>query len=325
MGSTLTRHTPDPRRARLFFALKFAIGLGLVTFLLARMDGSALLAAIRRYNLVSLLGTAALTAFSFFVASARWKILIPEVAYGRLLRYSLIAQFYSVLLPGQIAGEAVKAWRISRGVASGPKLAASVVIDRVIGLIALLVIATWGILAAQDGRSRALLIPIVSLAVALVAGMFALASPRVFRLCSHASHLAGTRFPRLRHIAGQLLMLLTGWRDYTRAPLRLLGAFFLGIIFQLLTVSIYAWLAGSLGIHLNIHHWMWIAGVTSIAMLLPLSIAGIGLREGALVALLANFGVPGESSLALSLGVFLLMLLAAAAGWIADITDRGSR
>jgi glycosyltransferase 2 family protein len=317
----LTRH--DSRgRSRLFFFLKLAIGLGLVAALLSRMDSAVLLEAIGRYDLFPLLGTTTLTLSSFIIASARWKILIPEVAYGQLLRYSLIGQFYSVLLPGQIAGEAVKAWRISRGAANGPKLVASVLLDRVIGLIGLLIVAAWGILAVHDNLSRSLLVPVIGLVAALVLGMFALASSRIFRLCSHVLHVAGSRSRRLRRGASQVLMLLTGWRDYTRAPWRLLAALLLGVMFQLLAVSIYAWLASSLGIQIGFHHWMWIAGVTSIAVLLPLSIGGIGLREGALIALLAKFGVPGESAVALSLGIFSLMLMAAAAGWIADITDR---
>lgn len=321
----MTKHPPDPRRARIFFTLKLAIGLGLIVLIFARMDGMALLTSIRRYDLLSLFSAMMLIIFSFFIAGARWKVLIPEIPYGRLLRYSLIGQFYSVLLPGQIAGEAVKAWRISRGAVNGPKLIASVFIDRVIGLIALLVVAVWGALAMDDNVSRALLVPLMALVAISMLGLLSLTFPHVFRLCSKALHFVGARLPRLRHGIGQILMLMTAWRDYTRSPWRLLAAFLFGILFQLLAVAIYAWLANSLGIRLDIHHWMWIAGVTSIAVLLPLSIGGIGLREGALVALLAKFGVPAESAVALSLGVFFLMLLAAGAGWIADISDDHSR
>jgi hypothetical protein len=95
-----------------------------------------------------------------------------------------------------------------------------------------------------------------------------------------------------------------------------------GVLFQLLGVGVYLLLANNLGIEIATAHWMWMAGVAAIAVLLPLSVGGIGLREGTLVAMLAQFGIPGESSLALSLGIFAMVLLVASVGWIADVTDR---
>lgn len=310
------------RRGRVFFLLKLVIGSALIIVLLSRLDRAELVAALSRYDLPSLLGAALLTLLSFFVASARWKTLVPEVSFTRLFRFSLIGQLYSVLLPGQIAGEAVKAWRISRGATDGPKMVASVMIDRVIGLIALLAVGTVGAFGANDPLSRTVLYPLLAMLVVLLAGLFSLAFPPIYGLHSKILHGVGAKFGRLRGVTVKVLMLVTAWRNYTHSPGRLLLAFALGVVFQLLAVAIYTILASGLGIDLGTRQWMWIAAVTAIAVLLPLSIGGVGLREGALVALLGRFGVSGENAVALSLGLLLMMLMSAFAGWIADATDR---
>lgn len=309
-------------RSRFIFAVKLAIGASLIGLLMARMDGRAIVTAFRRYDAATLSLAAALTFLGIGVASLRWKLLIPEFPYLRLLRYSLIGQFYSVVLPGQVAGDAIKAWRISRGAIDAPRLVASVLIDRVVALIGLLLVATAGIALARDAFAGRLLLPIASLASALVAGLFALAIPPVYRLASRFIHHAGAWAPRLRHIAANTLLFLGAWRDYARSPWRLTLSLIFGVIFQLLGVVIYILLAEHMGIEIAASHWMWISGVTAIVVLLPLSIGGIGLREGALVAMLSQFGIPGEVALALSLGIFGMMLLVAVAGWIADVTDR---
>lgn len=46
---------------------------------------------------------------------------------------------------------------------------------------------------------------------------------------------------------------------------------------------------------------MWVRGLTAIVLMLPISIAGLGVREVSFVALLAPFGVPPAHGLALAL------------------------
>lgn len=306
----------------MIFAAKVVVGASLIALLMARMDGETVLSAFRRYDVATLSMAAALTFFSVAVSSLRWKVLIPEVPFGRLLRYSFIGQFYSVVLPGQVAGEAVKAWKISRGALDPERLVASVLLDRVVGLIGLLLVATVGIAMSKDANSGRFLLPMAALAMTLVAGLFSLAVPAIYDLASRTISHVGARMPRLRRFTGRSLLFLAAWRAYSRAPRQLGLSLVFGVVFQLIGVGIYLLLARNVGIDIAVAPWMWIAAVTAIAVLLPLSIGGIGLREGALVVMLAQFGVPGESALALSLGILGIMLLVAFVGWIADVTDR---
>lgn len=306
---------------RAFFFLKLAVGVSLIAYLLSRMEVTGIVAAVRRYDMQVLLGGLALTLSSMLVAGLRWRMLIPQVGYLRLVRYSFIGQFYSLVLPGQIAGEAVKAWRISRGSGDAPRLVASVFIDRIVGLIALLLVAIIGIALARDELSRRFLLPAIGLIMALSAGLFLLRLPLAQTFLSAAISHMGSNYPKLRSFGDRLLLLSSAWVNCTRHPLRMICNMLLGILFQLIGVATFALLASGVGIDIAWAHWMWIVGATAIVTLLPLSVGGLGIREGALVLLLAQFNVSGEHAIALSLGIFSLTLAVALIGWMADVSD----
>jgi hypothetical protein len=99
-----------------------------------------------------------------------------------------------------------------------------------------------------------------------------------------------------------------------RKPWRLLASFLLALVFHALCVAI-QWLLGQ-GLHIALTWGEWAivyAGV-SLLVLLPISIAGIGLREGGYVGVLALFGIASGSALAISFAVFGFTLLGAAIG-----------
>jgi hypothetical protein len=53
----------------------------------------------------------------------------------------------------------------------------------------------------------------------------------------------------------------------------------------------------------------WVRTAVMVLVMLPITIAGFGVREGALVAVLAQYGIPGEEAVAFSLLMFALATL----------------
>jgi hypothetical protein len=109
------------------------------------------------------------------------------------------------------------------------------------------------------------------------------------------------------------------WRLILGRPLRLLSSLILGALFQILCVFYISFLAAEIGIDLSIADWCWIFGLVSVAVLLPVSIGGIGLREGAFAGFLSLFNVPLDKALALSLAVFSVSLIAVLVGGLLEL------
>ena len=73
-----------------------------------------------------------------------------------------------------------------------------------------------------------------------------------------------------------------------------------------------------IGINLFFSDWCWIIGLVSVAMFIPITIAGFGVREGVFVGLLSLQGVTVEKSIALSLCVFGVSFISALIGCVLE-------
>ena len=97
----------------------------------------------------------------FFVTAIRWRNLMRpqgiEMPLGKSLQLTFVGQFYSIILPGITGGDLVKIVYAARLTGSKTKSFITVVLDRVIGLIALMTIAgvAAGVQLAINARNGA--------------------------------------------------------------------------------------------------------------------------------------------------------------------------
>jgi uncharacterized protein (TIRG00374 family) len=304
-------------------ALKVLCGLSLVALFAWRFDLHAIGAALVLFRWPWLLGALAFMGLSWLVAALRWKLFANRIDILRLLELTLIGQFYAIVLPGQLASELMKAWRLARGHADAERLAATVLLDRVVGTISLLIVACGGIVLSPRRLPPGLSASFIGLIVAAIATVFALNLSPIHDMALR--FIARMEHSRLRSFVRPLHRAIDAWREFGRSYARLGASLVLGIVFQLLGVAAFAVLASNLGIHLLVTDWAWIFGLVSLAVLVPVSVGGIGLREGALVGSLGLLGIPGEKALALSFGIFAVTLAGAMIGAFWEIPHWRSR
>jgi hypothetical protein len=88
-----------------------------------------------------------------------------------------------------------------------------------------------------------------------------------------------------------------------------------------LTILAFKLVADGVGSFLSLGSWTVIVPPVTLVQLLPVSLAGWGVREMALVVMLASFGVPAEAALATSLLLGLCLIIDGLPGgliWVAD-------
>jgi len=132
------------------------------------------------------------------------------------------------------------------------------------------------------------------------------------------TRLAGAiaRFPQLRRLSALSII------DVALRPRSLFAAIVFGILFQG-TVVVSGWIAAlALGISVSPFVLGWIHLAVTLAAVLPLTIAGVGLREGTAVALLSINGVPVSEAVALSVVLIALELVLASTGWLMGLPIR---
>ena len=108
-----------------------------------------------------------------------------------------------------------------------------------------------------------------------------------------------------------LLRLSTALGSVARlSPAALASIFGISILAQLPGIVVFAVLGQGLGLPVSLVAMGWIRSVVVLITVIPLSIGGLGVREGALVFTLAAFGVPAHDALALSILIFATTILA---------------
>jgi glycosyltransferase 2 family protein len=288
-------------------AARFALSGALLWLLLSRTDAEALMARLAAIDPGWLTAAFALTLVQVVLISWRWAVIMAglkaSIGTGRALRINLAAFFLGQALPTSIAGDAWRVWKIrSLGFDIGTGLR-GVLIDRttaMIGLV-LVVLPTAPLLLARmpDPAMR------WSVAAGLAIGAVLLA------LALSADRLSG------RWASGRL----SGVAEFGRAvrgllsrPVTAIPIIGVSVVVHLLA-GVTMWLiAGSLGLGVGLVDCLVLMPPIVLVAGMPLSIAGWGLREGAVVAVFALVGVPMEGALLMSVLLGLLLLLVSLPG-----------
>ncbi|HEX6133873.1 MAG TPA: lysylphosphatidylglycerol synthase transmembrane domain-containing protein [Longimicrobiales bacterium] len=231
------------------------------------------LAAIAAYLSAHLLGV------------VKWRLLV-NTAGAALPRMDAVRCYYlglfgNTFLPSVVGGDLIRAGAALRRVRSREALVLGSLVDRVQDMLALAAVAGIGALllpTALDDRSRR------------VFGMFALAGIAFGGIVLLALRLLpGRRFPlRFRR---RLVRIRAAYRALSRRPRALIGAVLLGMLLQLAMIALSAWLGSLVGLVVPFQVWLFVWPLAKIAATVPLTQGGLGVREAALAALFAPFGV----------------------------------
>ncbi len=310
------------KRPAMAALLRLAFSLGLLVAVLAWLDVAAIVAEIENLAAGWVLVALLLTLPQVAVSAWRWRFTahLLEVPLSRRAAFGdyYLATFLNQLLPGGVMGDATRAWRhASASGARGPAIRA-VIIERVSGqlvlwLIALLALATplWHAPLSQAGHAvLAALASIdalgwIALAVIVTTALFALA-----RL-NRRPPLAIQRLSQLltSGLARDLARTLTDARVW---PRQLLASLVVVVSY----IAVYVCAARAIGADIALPTLLVLIPPVLMAMALPLSVAGWGLREGAAALVWASVGLPAEQGVAISMAYGLLVLVSSLPGGV---------
>ena len=236
-------------------------------------------------------------------ASARLRIIIEAqdipVTFKESFSLTFIGYFFNNFLPTAIGGDVVKAYYLSRKTDNKAGSYASVFVDRVIGLITMILMAFIALFFVEEGIVDNTVRMIVYFIT--VGSIIAIAFMTNKSLAKKFSFL----FFLIRPLEAKLKKLYVIIHKYQYRKTLMLKSFAISFLSQIFFfLSMYA-LAFSIGAHLPLKDLFIKMPVISMMSLLP-SINGLGLREGSTVVL---FGSTIGQDKAFALSILWLMVL----------------
>ncbi|MFW6346562.1 MAG: lysylphosphatidylglycerol synthase transmembrane domain-containing protein, partial [Halomonas sp.] len=282
-------------------------GLVLLIGLAWLLEPSAILAQVQRLSPGWALLALALTLPPLLLSVWRWRLTARLLGLSLGFRWALreyyLALFLNQVLPGGVAGDAARAWRHSRH--SGRRAGAwrAVIIERASGQLAMALLSLavlvasplWHELLADAARGVA------------ASGWLPAGGVAVLLLIPLGRQLARRPPAAVAGLGGDLrrsLLAASVW------PKQLAGSLLVVVSYALVFVCA----ARAIGVELALPTLLALVPPVLLAMLIPLSLAGWGVREGAAALVWGLAGLPPAQGVAVSMAYGLIVLLASLPG-----------
>lgn len=305
-------------RRWILLALKLGISAGLLYCAFAGVDVGAVgghLARLDPFWVAAALGALLL---QLVAAAQRWTWIAAALGaalpLGRAIRFTFVGTFFNQALPSTVGGDAMRIWLLGRSDRQWKRATYSVVVERAagVGFLAAVVAAClpWSLalISAHEGRAAVMFIGVGGVA-GFVAGLalgFVKPGPRLgsWRVIRLLFELAGAA--------------RTALLDRARGP----GIAVLSVLIHLLTV-IAAWcLARAIAISPNALNMLILIPPVMLIAMIPISIGGWGIREGAMVVAFGYAGIGSSHAITVSVLFGVTTLAIGVAGGILWLAER---
>lgn len=291
------------------FLFKLLVSVSIIAYLFASTDLNSVFERMKTADPLLLIFATSLLFMLVMPQSLRWLNILwvsrPGFKFHSAVGITLIGWFFNQVLPSSVGGDAFRTWYACRFRVPFSLAAQSVIFDRISALMAvmmiLLISSPW---LNSLFASTQPVISILTFAFALLLACSGLlvADHAILFLIPDSAKKHVIEFSSN---ARKVFLSKTGLRIIT---LSAAIHFFVALAVWLL--------AQSMGITLNIFHSLLLMPVILFITAVPVSIAGWGIRESAMVVVFGMVGMPSEQAISLSLSFGLIMLVTGLPGGI---------
>ncbi|HSV15138.1 MAG TPA: lysylphosphatidylglycerol synthase transmembrane domain-containing protein [Tepidisphaeraceae bacterium] len=245
---------------------------------------------------------------TFIITSYRWhellKALDIHLTLGRTFAINMVACFYNTFMPGSTGGDLVKAYYASKQTPHRMRAVMSVLVDRAIGLLALIFVG--GVAAGRQWdipACRKVAIAAIAICGCVLVGLLIFYDPRLHRLSGLDFILR--KLPKQHHVRAAI----EAMHMYGRRPLLVLWSLIISMPVHgtVILSAMFAGMAFGLPLHWS-YYWVCVP-VIVLAGAIPISPQGAGVMEAFAVLLTRNQGVSVSQAFALAMSIRLVQIL----------------
>jgi uncharacterized protein (TIRG00374 family) len=307
--------------------LKIVISCLFIGFIYFKVDISILAAAMGNIDVGLYTVSTSLAVISGIIVAGKYYFLIKGSAMSHslisLVKINFIARFYALFLPSAAGREVVRWIKVTRHKKGKAQFMATIVFER---LTFVFILLFCGIIALVFEPSnpeikvlRMHVLPLAALGMGLVAVLiFLFIIPPIRDRINSLVHAMLQRIrprlevdgyldsPHLNKIDANVFTLIFG----------------LSVIWQIFFICRLLVLFKAASIPLGILDIAWIGSLVLLLQTIPISFAGIGLREGAYAYLFTLFNLPPEKGVLMGILFFSQMLIIASVGGIIEFFEK---
>lgn len=283
---------------------KVGVSAAALLLVVKEVDAASMTRVLSSADRTDVLAVIALYLIGQALTAWRWRMIAARVGFleplSDFVRYYFVGMFFNLFGPSTLGGDVVRALYL--GAPAGRRAVAfhTVIFDRLSGLVMLVFVAVTAIaLFGRFGLPWPMIALVVATGVAMGAGWFLL--PSMAR-----RFLA--RDGRVNRLVERDLKPF--WHD-RRLLMRTAG---ISACFHVLQASSLLLLGGAVSMHVDWRYYFIFHPLVSVLSALPVSVAGLGIREAGYVWFLERQGVPRDTAVAFGILWFAVLLASSAVG-----------
>ena len=243
---------------------------------------------------------------STFLAAYRWRLIMQLLVFKERVSYYVQSYFkgtfFNQVLPSSIGGDAVRIIDLTQKGYDKKDAFYGIFVDRVVGLVGLLVLNLIASILFFGTFDKDFSLLIIFIAISGISGFIFL-----FYL-EHIRFLANYKFLNIFHRLARRL------NNLYISKLTLIKHIAISVGVHFLSVLVLYALAWSIDFHMSFQTFLIAVPPVFLLTIIPISLAGWGIREGAMVGIFMLVGADETKVLAMSILYGILLILSSTPG-----------
>ena len=315
--------TPRRKLNPLTFSLKLVVSAAILSLILIfKTSIKDVLNTLANVNIWWLAVSFSLHGLGLLISAVRWQILVKaqgdSVPLFFLVKSYLVGNFFNTILPSRIGGDVVRIWDGSRYSKTLLKSSAIILVERLTGIIVLFVFAFAAAIFRLDMAQK---VPVIW--VSLVIGFSGLIAILLFftpLIEKIINKIPSKGF--LQKVIQKTIEFRSTIIFYKTKKTALFKAFFWAFLLQSNVILHFFLIGKALHLNIKIIDYLVFIPIVMLIQLIPITINGLGLREGAYIEIFEFYGIAPESAFSFALIDVAFMLIIGVIGAIIYVTRK---
>jgi hypothetical protein len=285
---------------------KIVLSLGLLGFLVQRVQWNQVREALSHTRQEWMFAALGLMLLSNLIGSFQWSRLLEvvdiHIPFWKVCAYYHVGLFFNNFLPANIGGDFFRISDAARYNTTKTAALSAVLMDRLVNTLALGGLALVTTLPALDRFHLTLIyLALVAFSAVSVIMLWAVFHPGLLPAIERLLGRVG--LSRLSPHLDELAVHLAGFRGERRLFLLM---FLVAVVTQISRVGVHVLVARALGLHVPLVYFFLFVPLLAVIVSLPISLNGIGVREGAGIVLFGLVGVDRAHAFSLQFTTYLV-------------------
>ena len=292
-------------KAKLFTWLRILVSLSLLVLLLKSIGAEGTFEVIAQGSPLYLLAAFAVYLLGVVVRAYRWQVWLQaqgiSLPLHKLTALYFVGAFFTLFLPTGVGGDAVRMVEVAKGSDRKALTASTVLVDRASGLLVLLAIALVSL-----PFSYRLVTPEVVTAIVVLNGLGC--GAMLLLLEQSATDALARHVPPLAWLLKRkpVEAIYLSLKRYD--GLSLVKTSLVSLLFNALLILTNILVGRAVGVEVPLGYFLLFVPIISFLLALPISVSGLGIREGGYVFLFGQAGVSSPMALSMSLCIYAMMV-----------------